>query len=269
MAIYYYIDLDCPPRRELGGEEILASVRELVMAEHVRAQVHEQAGPGIPDEEIRFKRRATTPDGGDEEAEMTVAEVEAAAAPLRELEGFCLDCPAAVTGAPYSCIQRIALPLTAEAERWLAGRIPPADSLCGQFLRASAEKLSLGECPPLDDWRKAGFLEAEEEAMALDGDIGSKALLHAALMSGDLAPANALSLLLFTQSLGTTDGGGADEALQAIQMVQLRQSAEGAPQLAFALEPSELDDPSVLDLKVFLAAAYRAFSLESSLAVRM
>jgi hypothetical protein len=272
-VIYYYIDLDCPPRRDIGGDELLDGIRRLLLADHVRKQVNDGKATAVPDWEIRFKRRLVTPDGETVESEMTVADVEQQAQPLREREGFCLDCPAAVTGAPYSCTQTIALPLSAKAEQWLVDRAAPPASLSGQLVRRSAEALGLGACETLDAWRQAGFLEAKSPLRpsgAKDGDpLTSQQLLHAMLLSGDLPPASCLAILLHTQCLRTANGGGPDQVLVMIQQIQERQSASGAPQLEFVLEPEPSDDASTLDLKVFLAAAYRAFSLETPLAIRM
>ena len=272
-VIYHYIDLDCPPRRDIGAEELLDGIRRLLLADHVRRQVNDGKATHVPDWEIRFKRRLVTPDGETQEQEMTVADVEEQARPLREREGFCTDCPAAVTGTPYSCTQTIALPISAKAEQWLVDRAAPRGSLGGQLTRRSAEALGLGACETLDAWRKAGFLEAKSPlrpTAAEDADpLTSQQLLHAMLLSGDLSPAACLAVLLHTQCLRTANGGGTDQVLVMIQQIQERQSAAGAPPLEFVLEPEASDDASTLDLKVFLAAAYRAFSLETTLAIRM
>lgn len=270
MAIHFYVDLDCEPRRSLGADQLLAKLRELWMAEGVLHKYRQQHGP-TPASEVRFKRRVTTPEGEESEREMSAQELLDGTRVIEPFEQYCEGCPAAVTDTPFSCIQRLSLPVSEQSERWLAGTVGPPASLAGQLFRQSAGHMDYGTCETLDQWRAAGFLESKEPFPVGDPADGldTNALLHAMLMVGDLAPAHALAVLLFTRSLATTEGGGIDEVIKAIQYVQLTQSTDDMPGLVFTPVPESGDDHSTLEFKLFLMAAYRAFSLQSHLVVVM
>ena len=249
MAIHYYVDLNCQPRREVGAEVLLQMLRDRILASNVRQGYRDKFGDKMPESEMKFRRREVREDGSEIESEFSVEGVRAKTRDLDDLANFCKGCPAAVTGDPYRCIQSLPLPLSRPAEEWLLGRIGPPDSLTGQFFRQSAAKMNYGDCGRLDHWRKAGFLKAGEPLERQDdGDerpVTSDQILHPMLMAGDLAPTHCLSLLLFTRALQTEAGGDADEVLEIIERVQLTQSTEDVPALRCRLEPDPADDPSI------------------------
>jgi hypothetical protein len=273
MAIYYYVDLDCPVRRALEARPLVEHVRKLRLIENVSRQFREQFGEDFPEEKMIFKQRIVLPEGEEQEQQFTVAELQEQTEVLREYAPVCTDCPASITGHPFSCIQWITLPFSKQGEEWLVDQLGGPDALTGQLFRESVERMQYGECEQLDRWREAGFIESSDPVVRhSEGDVSSvtgNQILHMLLMVGDLSPAHCLSSLLVTNALGTTDGGDTDTALRMIERVQRTQSTEGEPGLAFTLQPEPADDLSVFEFKIFLMAAYRAFSLETPIAIRM
>lgn len=273
MAVYFYIDLDCHPRKELGPEVLLTMLRDRALAATVWKGLREQYGDEMPESDMTFRRREVHEDGSQVETEFNVQEVREQTADLDRLAPSCDKCPASVSGEPYGCVQSIALPISEAAEEWLVRRVGSADSLTGHFFRQAVQGMNYGDCQRLKDWRAAGFLEADRPAEAIgEGDgapVTSDQLLHPMLMVGDLSPAHCLSLLLFTRALETDRGGNSDEVLEIVERVQLTQSAEDVPGLRCNLTADPGDDPTIRAFKVFLHASYLALSLETSLAIRM
>lgn len=272
MPLYYYIALDCEPRRQLGAEELVGLVQDDVLARRLADEFRKAKGDDYPDSEMIFTRRHIAADGAQESRDLSVADLKRGTEQLRALAPHCRECPAALGGADYGCVQSISFPITQAAEQWLLARIGPATTDCGRLFRASVVQMGYGRCEMLEEWRDVGFLESPEPLTRTEpGDpvlLSSDQILHAMLMSGDLSPVQALSLLLFTQALALTDGGDTDAVLELIQAIQSGQAEGATPELVFLPMPGPEDEPSLFELKTFLYAAFRAFSLGCALAVR-
>lgn len=269
MAIYYYVNLNCPPREQLGEEPLFEGVRAAVMAREIRASFVAKYGPDVKPEQMRYRQRFTTPTGEEESRERTVADLQDDAALLEPLAPHCSGCLASITGHAYGCFGSVSLPISEKAERWLLSRIPKPGTKAGEFYRETAMECYGGH-ENLANWRKATFLESPKRLARHDmgdGDpVTSDQLLHAMFLVGDIAPAHALALLLFTQAI-VADDNSTDKALEVIEQVEATGSNTGVSQLGFSLIPEEDDDRSILDLKLFLAGCFRAFSFEVPLAV--
>jgi len=271
VAIHYFIDLDCQARRSLGAEFLLERIRDLSLADSMIERHRSASGRSVDPSEIRIRRRFVSLEGEEREEEVTAEELLRGFAPLEEFEGGCRGCPAALTGAPYSCIHSLSLPLSEAAERWLASQAAPPGTLAGQYLRRSMENLGWGAGGQFSAWREAGFLQAPA-AIPLEGEaeggLDTDSLLHVMLQVGDLTPTHCLSLLLFVRGIRTMPDGDADDAIRAIERIQQQGTGEGMPELGYAIDPAQDDDRSTLELKLFLLGAFRAFSIQANLAIR-
>lgn len=270
MAIHYFIDLGCKPREEIGTEELLALIARWQQAQTIRAQFVERYG--LADEEkMRYKRKHTTLSGEASTEEVTVAGVRRDCASLWAHEKHCEKCPAALTEHPYSCINSIAFPISAQGEQWLVDQLAPAGSrVLGHFLEAAGSEDSR-HVATFSNWRRAGFLEAKEPPKADRAGLSvrSDAILRELLLVGDLQPPHALGVLLHLQAMETTDGRRGDELLALIEQVNEDGDASDAPEIDFCIRPEAEDDASTTELKQFLFALFRAFSLQVPLAVRL
>lgn len=271
MPVFHYIDWGCEPRRQLG-DRLVPLAQKRVLALNLEREVGQAArdSPG----DVVVRRRFSEPHSHGDDERYTLEELRAETAELDPFLPCCAGCPASLNGGPFGCIQTISFPIATEAEAWLLERIGPPDTLVGTFFRQSAAAMGYGQnCQRLIEWRANGYLQSPEPLARRNVEsndiVTSDMLLHAMLMSGDLDPARLLSLLLFTRALGTSDGGGPDEVLVLVSAIQAGKIENEVPEFVFQLEVDEGDPPSIQDTKAFLLAAFRAFSLQVPLAIRM
>src|SRR5690606_37588432 len=137
-------------------------------------------------------------------------------------------------------------------------QLPPAGSRALELFFDAASASGYGTSPLLDNWRRAGFLEAREPEKAERAGllVTSAQVLQELFLVGDLMPPHLLGVLLHLQALRASDGRECDELLALLENVDAQQSAENAPTIEFALSTNEDDETSVRELKQFLYAAY-------------
>lgn len=270
MPIRYYVDLNCPPRENIGSEELLALLARWERATTVRQQFRDQYNLG-DESKMRFRETVNTPEGTREKRETTVAQLREECAVLGQWDSHCARCPASLNGQPYGCTQSVSLPLSHTGELWLVDQLPPAGSRALELFFDAASASGYGESPILDGWRRAGFLEAREPEKAERAGllVTSGQVVQELFLVGDLMPPHVLGVLLHLQALRASDGREGDDLLALLENVDAQQSAENAPTIEFALTTNEDDEASVRELKQFLYAAYVAFSLQTPLAIRI
>lgn len=271
MPIYHYLDMDCVPRSELGGTELVRQVQSAVLADRLDARFEEAGEGSLPDSEKTFDERKVTSAGEQHTEKRSVDDLRRASEALKPLALHCDGCPATLTGGDFGCVHSITLPLSEVSERWLVKRAGPPESLAGQLLRATIEQMNLGQCELLDQWRTSGLLQSERpKAIDIDDHEAGEALavtsdhlLHFLFMSGDIEPTRALSALLFLRALSTdTDQElGTDTVIRLIHAFQMGGGEGSLPEFVFTAPPQLSDDPSVFELKTFLFALFRAFQL--------
>lgn len=271
MPIRYFIDLDCQPRETLGPESLIDLVSRREMAEAIAQQLEEKGSTAAPEQMAYEERRAGLEEKGAAPRQTTVAEVRRETRALEQLAHHCNGCPAALNGQPFSCHSRLNLPLSGTAEEWIGEQAAPQASEAFALLRDGRPDGRGQAVARLERWRQAGFL-ASPEPMVLSEDnppVTTDDILRELLLVGDLMPAHALGVLLHLRALRSEDGREGDELLTMIARVNESGSAEDASPIQFALGPTDEDDPSVIQLKVLLFAAYIAFSLQAPLAIRL
>lgn len=270
MAIRHYVDLDCPPRMELGGDGLLELLARRERADAVAEQF--AAKYKLADEtKMRFREKTVTPDGAQGARETTVAELRAECAPLDAMAHHCMNCPASLGGQPYSCIGAVGLPISAAAEQWLVDSLPPAGDRATELFVDACANHGWGQHPLLARWRKAGFMEAQEAARGNRGGllVTSDQVLHELLLVGDIMPEHGLGVLAHLRAIVARGGTGVNEPMEAVMQVLETGLAEDAPDLEFALAPQDGDDQSILELKLMLSGVYRALSLQVPLAIKL
>lgn len=270
MPIRYFIDLNCTPRESIGSDELVALLARWERAELVRGQFVEKYGE-MEEEKMRFREKVVSDDGSPEKRERSVAGLRAECGKLWEYDQHCRGCPASVTETPYGCTAAVSFPISAAAEQWLVDTLAPAGSKALELFFDNASRLNFGSAPALEKWRSAGIFERDEPAKADRGGllVSSDQVLHELFFLGDLQPPHILGVLLHLSALRTTDDREGDALVDMIQGVSEAGSAEEAPMIDFALMPEEGEDNGIRELKHFLFAAFRAFSLEVPLAIRM
>lgn len=268
MPIRYYIDLPCQPREDLGPEELLRLTLLRERALSMRARFEEK---GLHDPAaMRFREQVVTTTG-QETRERTVAELESEFAVLTELEKWCVGCPAALIPEPFGCAWSVSLPISSAAQCWLVERLPDEETRGLELFREAAEALGYGNANALANWRRAGFVEGQEPPTIERGEYRPNAdmILTELFLVGDLMPTHILGVLLHLRALRASDGREGDELITMIDTMTSQGSAEDAPTIDFAIEPSEEDDLSTRELKQFLASCYLALELQVPLAVRL
>lgn len=264
MPIRYYLDADCVPRQELGGEGLLTLVARLEMASQIAATFRE-AGITDPGAMTFTEQRSTAP-GETSERELSVQDILNEAEPLQGLADHCLTCPAALDGTPFSCHKAVELPISAIGEKWLLDRLALAGTRSFALFAKELRENDYGSAPIIANWRKARFLQAREPYKAPRGPltVTTDALLHQLLLDGDHVPERALQILLQYEALRAEDGDNGEDFAARLERLE----EEGDTRIDFAIEPGNDDDETTRELKQMLFALYRAFALHVPLAVR-
>jgi len=269
MPIAYSVDLDCVPRQELGSARLASAVQSFYLAHRIEETYRAAGEADRSDSEKTFTERARQTGGTEDRTTRSLAELKTESAPLAALSSHCADCAASLSGQSFGCVQSIAFPIPRDVERWLLDQTGPPESATGQLLRVSVQQMGLGTAGLIADWRKAGFIEAPyalrtehaNDPQPITGD----AMFHAMFMSGDLSGTQLFSLLLFTRAIEPADGGDTDDLLRRVTEFQLSGGEGSLPEFRFCLAPEPGDAPGLIEMKTFLLAAFRAFSMSLGL----
>jgi hypothetical protein len=255
MPLYFYPLLDCPPRQALGPHELALRAHDRLVCQTLGQ------GPGgpLPDETpCGWEVRGV--DGRLRCEDSTLGAFRARARVLEAHEPACAGCPAAMAGAPFSCIQAISFPISAAAERWLLERIGSPDTMSATFFRLSVRGMGYGaDCEVLDEWRRAGLIEAPEPLRASDGADAPNGdqVLHALLLSGDLDRGRLLGTLIFLRAIESDLDQGTDAVIPLLISLQRgAASAKSPPALKFTVPLESDGDRSTDEFRGFLIAAW-------------
>ena len=141
MAIDYFIEYDCTPKRALTANGIRERLKERARAQEV---IHwfRAAGDLREPTEMGFEFSQSRPgDPGDKQL-IVVQDLIDHAAVLDDYAEHCPSCPANRSDQPYGCMGFIEYPISARAETWLLERLPvPDEPLVWLLLRQGIQKL--------------------------------------------------------------------------------------------------------------------------------
>ncbi len=270
MAIRYYIDLNCKPRTEIGESELLTLLTRWELAQSVRDQFKEKYNT-TDEAKMRFRERVVDPNGEIEKRETSVADIRRECEALGKYSDHCDNCPANLDKTAYSCHQKIGFPLSARAEQWLVDQVAPTGSRGAELFIEACSQNDYGSAPLFANWRKAGFLEGKETVKGDRGGllVSSDQVLNELFLVGDIMPNHALGIFVHLQALVSSDNRTGDDLIDLIENIDNSQSAEDAPTIDFNIKPEADDDESIREIKQFLFALFRAFSLQTPLAIRI
>jgi hypothetical protein len=135
VAFEYVVQYPCKVKDEIALEGLVQQVKLRAVAEAIQAKM-QAAGETQPASEVRITRMVLTPDGKQEEAEVTLQALLEETSGLSAYEPLCQDCPACVGGGPFGCYQSINYPIKTQTEKWLLARLPAyLGSSAGRLLR--------------------------------------------------------------------------------------------------------------------------------------
>lgn len=210
MGAELVVDLACPVREvlgegevEVGGEELLARYRARLRAWRVLGEPG--LGPDLATVEVEV--RTHTPAGLDIEV-ATLPDLLLEAAPLEELTGACVGCPANVRNSPVGCVTRLDYPIPLVVQEWLVAQVLGPEAIGGWLFRDAVAELGY-DGGPMAEWRAAGFLEGDVSVRRDLPDgfaVSSDQLLQAILAVGErLHPVHCLLVLIWLGQV-TLDG---------------------------------------------------------------
>jgi hypothetical protein len=208
-------------------------------------------------------------EGKMQQREISVKELEAAAAPLGKHETHCEGCAANLLGEPFGCFGSLQYPIQVAQEEWLMARLQSADEIGGRlFLDFTGEFKITGE--PVREMRRAGFFEATKPVTRIIGKktlgklkADSNQLFQSILFAGNpLNPSHCMGFLLWLGGI-------------RIDGKELRTASDDAGQVLFSLETSEErlarsepdvgpkeEDPALAQVQSMLQAFYLSWAHE-------
>lgn len=263
MAIDYIIDYDCVPKQTLGTPGILDRLKGRARAEAV-IRLFRENGDERPPSEMGFEVTRSTPEGADETRVIVVQEMLDEAAALDPLEHHCVGCPANVTGSPFGCINHIQYPLSLRGETWLLKQLPPPDEpLVWLLLRQTVDEMGYSGSS-VEPLRANGVYFEADAIYARDfGEfrVTTNQVFEMLFMLGHIQPAHAGVVLLFT--------GAIDRSVETAELVEITNRTLPPDDLRakypFRLADADDDDQTTVELKAFLRALHRAWSMNRRL----
>ncbi len=247
MGVDYGIQLQCPPKEALG-DDLLGLVKLRSRARVLRAVAGDEEAAAARVRDVRREGTET------EEREVTLDELERAAAPLAEHAPACADCPANLLDDSYGCVGSIPYPISSQGEAWLLERLPArVDEPPGALLLKALRDFGLdGQRGSM--MRAQGLLEATQAQGARWGEVivSSDQLLEYLFFCEQGTAVTRLTLLSF----GAVAVPEQPEELWAIVRGE-------RPLPPYELAGTE-GDPTVAALVRFFAAMHRAASLGTS-----
>lgn len=266
MAIDYMIDLACTPKAALTSEGISERLKNKARADEV-ALFYQQHGEGArPPDRMGFDFTRTTPQG-EETYTVLLEDILDEAAELDAYAPYCVGCPANAAHRPFGCFNQIHYPISSLGEKWLLDQLPGIEQpLVWLLLKQGVLELGYdGESvAPL----RSNPVYFEERALRgrdmIEFVINANQVFEMLFLTGTIQPAHAGVVLLFFNAI--------PRELEAAQIVTImKRSTTGGR----ALTPEEIaaeyplhhsahydDDATVGQFKAFLAALYRAWSLD-------
>jgi hypothetical protein len=263
MAIDYVIDYDCIPKAHLTTEGIVERLKGLERAQEI-IRLFRRNGDERPPGEMGFEFTRSTPTGEEEKRVIVVQDLLDEAAALDAHAHHCVGCPANRTGARFGCVGFVQYPISAEAERWALDRMPvPDDTLVWMLLKQGVREFSYdGESiKPLREVTDAYFASSEAQSRKLgEFSVDANQLFEMMFAVGNINPNHAAMLLLFL--------GAIRRDLEADEIMAIAPAPEDAEaRYPFVLTPREGDDPTVAEIKEFLAALHLAWRLKARVLV--
>lgn len=159
MGADFIVHFECATKKQFGNDDALEGTARLLamLKAKSRAEVLREAAAKTGQTTIKIVR--VTPEGQQEE-EISLDALHAAAAPLAEHQALCQGCDANVVGTAYGCVGFVPYPVRAEWERALVNRLQPVETP-GGFLLASAVKDFSYDGEGIKRMRAAGMFEAK------------------------------------------------------------------------------------------------------------
>jgi hypothetical protein len=223
MGIDFVLDAPCPVKDELSTAGLVQLVKCRSRAEAI-IDLARREGNNKPAAELFITQILQTPDGLQEQQQISAEALLDQAAPLAGLAHECEDCAGRLAREPFTCYGSIRYPIQRRTEEWLLSLLPDnLDSTAGVLLQKSVADFGYDGGPfvalrsnpaffesPQESqrtWRGKGFLGRFTTAFTLT----STQLLQMMFGVGELQPAHCQMLCLF---LGLVPHDIASEQLQ-------------------------------------------------------
>lgn len=280
MGIDHLIQLDCGPRRALGGQDLAQGSRaimEAIKAAERASMLRKMAAQqGIPPETMKVRSVKLLPTGP-VEVDVTIAELDRQSTVLAPHIPKCKGCPANLLGSSFGCYDSVSYPIPTAVEEWLMDRVQAPDTVGGTFLhKAIADfgydgsavrsyrqrQLFEASTPPSRSW-KTGWFSSKT--------VHADQLWHAMLGVGPIAPAHGFMVLLWLGAIAIEGRVPMPPATDAVLVQRALSAAPGAPRAAstrVSLGPREGHGIRGLPaLQAFLNAMYVAWVQDAVLFV--
>jgi hypothetical protein len=140
VGIDYVVDLDCPPKRAVSVERMVALVKGQNQATTI-VEMARRRGDQRPPEQLSFTRMVMRPEGPVEER-ISVGSLLNQSQDLFTHAHHCQGCKANLPGRPFGCYGSVSYPITARSEEWLMSLLPnDLKSPAGHLLRSAVTDL--------------------------------------------------------------------------------------------------------------------------------
>lgn len=257
MAIDYVIDWDCVPKQTFTTEGIMERLKGEERA-HTIIALFRESGDERPPSEMGFEFSRNSPDGEEERRVIIVQDLLDEADELQPVTHHCIGCPANRTGKPFGCMGFIQYPVTSEAERWMLDRLPvPDEPLVWLLLRQGVEEFKYdgSAVKPLRQSNNVYFDDPQPAKRRLgEFSIDADQMFEMMFAVGHVNPNHAALLLLFLHAI--------DRDLEADDIMHLTPAPpDTQTAFPFIIQPEPNDDQTIVEIKEFLRALYRAWRL--------
>jgi len=258
MGADYIIGYGCVPKEAFTTEGILTRVKAGARAESVR-QFYKNNREERRPEDMGFEMITRNAEGEQDTQIIHVDELLALRAELNEYEHFCQNCPANHFKRPFGCIGTVNYPVSVAAEIWMLEQLPfPEEPIPFLLLKQGQEFGNTGALAAKLRLNSPGiFLESLEnigrqyDEMSITGEQ----LFELLFLLGTIQQKRAVMILLFM--------GAIQRDMEAHTLMALTPAPPTAAQdYPFLLTPNPEDDHSIIELKQFFHALYRAWLLD-------
>lgn len=261
MAIDYMIDAPCIPRDTFTLLEMLGLMKDKARAEQVVAMYRSQ-NDLRPVEEIGFEVSRLDADGNEFSQVMIASDAFERFKQLDAVAAAYDACTAFKMGGFLDNFGAINYPIGNRAEIWLLEQLPGVeDPLLFLMLMRTVQEFGYtgDETRRIRDQVGVYFQNPDTLARRYtEMDVTTDILFEMTFLLGHLQPAHAVMLLFFYNAIPRDSI--TPEQMSALWHHQMS-STEFIEQFPFLHQISEQDEDSVLDMKRFLWALYRAYAL--------